>query len=303
MSTKAAQRAERARTIGRRVMSPAELTLLGVSRSQLAANLAANRWQRCGRAVVLHSGQLTQHERWHAALINCGPRSVLTAFTAAELAGLRGWERPVIHVLGPQGAVLARGHNLPVRLHRTRFWPVERHRRFRCQGLPGALVVAAGTMSSERPAAGILAAAVQQRLVTPAQLLTALQHARRIRHRVALCQAVHDIAGGAQALSEIDFVRLCRRAGLPMPERQKVRRDSSGRRRYLDAAWRRGDGRLVVVEVDGALHLSPQRWWDDQARQNELSLADALVLRFPSAMIRAEEKLVVAQLRRALQLS
>ena len=284
-------------------MSPAELTSLGVSRSQLVANLNAHRWQRCGHAVVLHAGQLTQHERWHAALVNCGPRSVLTAFTAAEFVGLRGWERPVIHVLGPQGAVLARGHRLPVRLHRTRFWPVERHQRFRCQGLPGALVTAAGTMASERPAAGILAAAVQQRLVTSAQLLIALRQARRVRHRAALFRAVHDIAGGAQALSEIDFGRLCRRAGLPVPERQAVRRDSSGRRRYLDAAWRRGDGRLVVVEVDGALHLSPQRWWDDQLRQNELSLADALVLRFPSVVIRAKEKLVAAQLRHALQMS
>jgi very-short-patch-repair endonuclease len=81
-----------------------------------------------------------------------------------------------------------------------------------------------------------------------------------------------------------------------------VRRDRSGRRRYLDAAWRRADGKLVVVEVDGALHLTPRRWWDDQLRQNELSLADALVLRFPSAVVRAQPELVTDQLRTALRL-
>jgi len=112
---------------------------------------------------------------------------------------------------------------------------------------------------------------------------------------------VHDIAGGAQALSEIDFRGLCRRNRLPRPIQQRVRQEPSGRRRYLDASWRRADGRLVVVEVDGALHLNQARWWDDQLRQNELALADALVLRFPSVIVRAEEATVVRQLRRALR--
>jgi very-short-patch-repair endonuclease len=116
-----------------------------------------------------------------------------------------------------------------------------------------------------------------------------------------LAAAVADIGGGAEALSEIDFVRLCRRHGLPAPV-QQLRRDPSGRRRYLDATWRRADGRLVVVEVDGALHLAARRWWDDQLRQNELALADALVLRFPSVVVRTKERLVASQLRRALRL-
>jgi hypothetical protein len=114
--------------------------------------------------------------------------------------------------------------------------------------------------------------------------------------------AVADIAGGSQALSEIDFVRLCRRHGLPEPQRQQVRREPSGRRRYLDASWRRRDGRLVVAEVDGALHLIVKQWWDDQLRQNELALADALVLRYPSVIVRTREDLIANQLRRALWL-
>ncbi|HEX4727594.1 MAG TPA: hypothetical protein VH298_07340 [Jatrophihabitans sp.] len=112
--------------------------------------------------------------------------------------------------------------------------------------------------------------------------------------------ALADIQQGAQALSEIDFHALCRRHRLPAPDRQTVRREPSGRKRYLDAAWRRSDGRLVVAEVDGALHLAVRRWWDDQLRQNELSLADALVLRFPSVLVRTEPAKVADQLRRAL---
>jgi very-short-patch-repair endonuclease len=60
---------------------------------------------------------------------------------------------------------------------------------------------------------------------------------------------------------------------------------------------------LVVVEVDGALHLNPRQWRDDQLRQNELTLADALVLRFPSVVLRTEPGVVAQQLRRALRLS
>jgi len=113
--------------------------------------------------------------------------------------------------------------------------------------------------------------------------------------------AVHDIGQGAQALSEIDLGRLCRRYGLPAPERQVIRPDPRGRRRYLDAEWRRArDGRRVVAEVDGALHLIARRWWDDQLRQNEVVIAGALVLRFPSVVLRCEEATAADQLRRVL---
>jgi hypothetical protein len=112
---------------------------------------------------------------------------------------------------------------------------------------------------------------------------------------------MQDITMGAQALSEIDFVRLCRRSGLPPPTQQTVRRGPSGQRRYLDADWELPDGRRVVAEVDGAVHLAPRRWFDDQLRQNELVLTGSMVLRFPSVVVRHEPALVIAQLRRALR--
>ena len=165
---------------------------------------------------------------------------------------------------------------------------------------PAALLLAASTFESARPACGILAAGVQQHLTTADELEQALQAAPRLRHRAKLLAAVADIGQGSQALSEIDFFRLCRRYRLPLPDRQAIRREESGRRRYLDASWRRYDGRTVVAEVDGALHLTVRRWWDDQLRQNELALSDAVVLRFPSAVVRTEPAKVAAQLRRAL---
>jgi hypothetical protein len=190
---------------------------------------------------------------------------------------------------------------VPLRLHLHGSARIHRERMRGIDALPHALVHAAGTFGTPRPGAGLLAAAVPQKRTSATQLRTALESSPRVRHRAPMPAAVIDIEGGSEALSEIDFVRLCRRYRMPVPIRQLVRRDRSGRRRYLDATWRRADGRLVVVEIDGALHLIVRPWWDDQLRQNEIVLDDdAILLRYPSIVLRTDERLVVGQLRRAL---
>lgn len=275
----------------------------GYSPAKIRAQLDSGRWRRWGYAIVRHNGPLSKRQQWYVARIHGGRHALLTGFTAAEACGLKGWERDDVDILIPHGCRGSPRSPFSVHWHRVRDWStVRRYREAPVHLLPQALLIAAVSFPEPRPACGMLAAAVQQRLVTPARLMQELDSSPRIRHRRILRGAVGDIAQGADALSEIDFVRLCRRAGLPPPEQQTVRRDRSGRRRYLDATWRRKDGRLVVVEVDGALHLSPRRWWADQLRQNERTLADALVLRFPSVVVRTEPATVIAQLREALWL-
>lgn len=281
------------------IATSAELIAQGVTRGQIAGELGAGRWRRAGHALVLHNGPLSTDQGRRVAQIHGGPAALLTTFTAAEIAGLRSWERVEVHLLCPAGTRLRGGCPVPIALHSYRR-PPRRRPGLTIEALPDALVRAAGTFSSPRPACGLLAAGVQQRLTTPPDLADALERFTRVRHRAVLIATIADIAGGSQALSEIDFVRLCRRHHVPEPDRQLLRRDSSGRRRYLDATWRRADGRLIVVEVDGALHLAPRAWWNDQHRQNELALADALVLRFPSVVVRTDPAGVLAQLRRAL---
>ena len=287
----------------RRVTTVAQLRRAGWTHARIRAQLDAGRWQRVGHAIAMHNGPLTRQQRWQVARLHAGRHALFTAFTAAEYYGLRGWERNEVHLLVPRGARVLTISPVPIAAHRVRDWADVR----RVPDAPvhvrhAALLVAAGSLPHPRQACGLLAAAVQQRVASPAGLTRALDGASRVRHRRDLLAAVHDIGQGSQALSEIDFVRLCRRFGLPPPEQQTVRREPDGRRRYLDATWRRTDGRLVVVEIDGALHLDQRRWWDDQARQNELALGDALVLRFPSVVVRTHPELVARQLRRALGL-
>jgi hypothetical protein len=116
-----------------------------------------------------------------------------------------------------------------------------------------------------------------------------------------MAATLYDIEGGSQALSEIDLVKLCRSYGLPEPFRQAVRRDSRGRRRYLDAWLRRRDGRVVHLEIDGSVHLNADVWWDDMDRQPDLAIAeDALVVRIAAAALRADPFDVAQRLSRAL---
>jgi hypothetical protein len=250
--------------------------------------------------VVLHNATPSRSELREIALVLLGPRAATTSFTALEQWGLEGWSRDPIHVLVPRGARVRRS-DLSIRIHYTDRWSASAiHDVRRLHRVSPAAVLAASSFTEPRPACGILAAVVQQRLARASQLVDALLAEPRVRHRAVMLAAARDIEQGAHALSEIDFVRLCRSAGLPPPTRQAVRRDASGRRRYLDAEWPLRGGRRLVVEVDGALHLIVRRWWDDQLRQNDIMLSGDVLLRFPSAVVRCEPALVIDQLRRAL---
>lgn len=285
------------------VRAVAALVRDGWTSDAIRAQIRARRWHRIGRAIVMHNGQPTIEELRAAALINLGPRAVLTSFTALSGWGLEGWERDPIHVLVPRGARVRRPDGLMLRVHYTDRWDEPTMHTGRQLHRPAhAAVLAAASFARPRPACGLLAAVVQQRLVRAAELVTTVLESPRVRHRAALLAAAYDIEQGAQALSEIDLGKLCRSAGLPTPVRQGVRPSPDGRRRYVDAEWTRSDGRRVVVEVDGALHLVAMRWWDDQLRQNELVLEDDLLLRYPTVVLRHEGPTVVSQLRRALLL-
>ena len=278
----------------RRALVPA-----GITYEAIDAQLRARRWQSVGRAIVLHNGEVDTWQRRRVALINCSGRAVLTSFTAAQEWGLVRWERPEIHVLVPPGT--RRSAAPGVIVHRVADWScVSAHTGRRLHALAPSLVLAASSFRSVRSATGILAAAVQQRLVRTSELREALRAAPRTRHRKALLLALGDVEQGADALSEIDLGRLCRRFGLPPPTRQALRIDARGRRRYLDAEWDLPDGRVVAVEVDGAHHLDVDTWRRDQLRQNDIVLGGTTVLRYPSVVIRDEPLLVARQLRLAL---
>jgi very-short-patch-repair endonuclease len=119
----------------------------------------------------------------------------------------------------------------------------------------------------------------------------------RLRRRALIRQTAHDLAGGPEALSEIDLARLCRRSGLPAPKHQERRRDTAGRVRYVDAYWPEWQ---LQVEVDGGHHMDVRQWEADMRRQNDIWLAGERILRFTAFRVRHRPAEVAEQIRRAL---
>ncbi len=285
------------------VVGRGQLSTLGVTHDHVARQVEARRWRTLGRdVVVLHRGPLVQAARLWTAVLGAPPRAAIGSWTALELHGLHGWSREPVHVVvsrgeraGPAPWVVVHESRRPAHddIVMVRGLPVHRVER--------AAVDAAAWQPSWRTASGLVAAVVQQRLSTPHDLLEMLDAVGAVRHRRALRHALADIAGGTDSLAEIDFARLCRRAGLPEPTRQVRRRDARGRWRFLDVEWLLPDGRRLVVEIDGVGHLERERWYDDLLRDAELG-ADGRTtrIRLPAMAARREPERVLAILRRHL---
>ncbi|GIG85783.1 hypothetical protein Pen02_07190 [Plantactinospora endophytica] len=161
-----------------------------------------------------------------------------------------------------------------------------------------ALADAAGWARSDDEARSILAAGCQQRRTTAGEIRAVAAELPKLCRRPLILRTLDDVEGGAQALSELDFVALCRRFRLPAPDLQQHRVDTSGRRRYLDAYWRRW---RLHVEVDGAHHMDVRHWAADLRRQNEIWIAGDRILRFPAFLVRSRPAEVAGQVRAGLE--
>ncbi|NES26305.1 DUF559 domain-containing protein [Micromonospora terminaliae] len=271
-----------------------------LTRKAIRHRLATGRWRQVHRAVlVAHNGPVGAAQLRWIAVLAAGPTALLGGLTAAQAGGLRGFPDRVVHLLLPAAV---RRAPLPtgVRAHRTSHLP---GRDALPVGLPPRTAAARSVVDAAQWAAGdgqaraIVAAAFQQRLVGGDDLHE-VDRMPRLRRRRLILTTASDAAGGAHSLGELDLSSLVRRAGLPEPTRQQVRRDATGRRRYLDAyfeEWR------VHVEVDGGQHLDPAHAWADMRRQNDLWVEGDRILRFPSWALRADPETVVGQLRAALR--
>lgn len=219
-----------------------------------------------------------------------------------QLWRVRGFETEFVHLLVSRGARVLDLAGVPIAVHESR--------RFSAADVvPGPLapttrlarsvVDAAVWTPSLWAAMRVLVAPVQQRKETAAALRSELLGAGRVRHRRPLLSLTADLCGGADALSEVEFLRFCRRNGLPRPTCQR-RLDSAGRWRYLDATFEQADGTSVHVEIDGGIHLFLSVRNEDTIKDNDAALDGRLVLRYASAAIYADDPRVVRQLRRAL---
>jgi very-short-patch-repair endonuclease len=262
--------------------------------------LASGRWRRvCYGVIVTHSGPLTEEQRLWVALLAAGDGAALAGLTAARLDGLTGFDDRRVHLLIPASRKVRKTLRDVVvhrcaRLGSGDIHPARQPPRTR---LARSLVDGATWVVSDRLARAILAAGVQQRLVRPADLGQALAYCPHGPRRRLLRATLNDVAGGAEALSELDFSDLVRRYHLPEPDRQARRVDAQGNR-WLDAVW---EWARLVAEIDGRWHMDAGAWWADMQRDNELTVDGYRVLRFPAFAVRDSPEAVARQLAEALR--
>jgi hypothetical protein len=269
--------------------------------ARLRRYVATGRWANPYRGIyVAHNGPLDDEQRVWIGILGAGHGwlAPLAGTSALFAWGLRGYEDQTVHVYVPKAMRRTRPPDF-VMVHRT-------HTLVRAD-LPGgspprtsasraAIDAARWTYRDDR-ARAIIAAAFQQRLVDGPGMLATLGRLSRVRRRRLILETIQDAAGGTESISEQDFLRLCRRGGLPTPTRQAVVTDASGRRRYRDAYFKPWK---VHVEIDGGLHMDVRSWWADMQRQNEMWVAGDRVLRFPAWAVRNEPDQVLATIRDAL---
>jgi hypothetical protein len=285
----------------RGVLQRRQLDALDLTRGHVSAQLAARRWSAIGhKVVVLQNTPLQRDQLLWAALLDAEGLVALCSHTALELAGFTPLAREAqeIHIVVARGAKVSKLAG--VRVHESRrLWPEDVTRRggLPCTGVERSAIDAAAWQPFPRFACLMLAAVVQRRLTSAAGLEAELRTVGRVRHKAYMRLALIDIADGAQSIGELDLATLCRTFGLVPPNRQVIRRDATGRRRYLDAEWELPSGEIVVLEVDGSHHLDAANWQADMKRERSVVVSRRWVLRATTFEVRLEPAAIARDLR------
>lgn len=249
--------------------------------------------------VLLQNAPPDRRQLMWIAVLDAGPLAALGSHTALELMGFEPFavEAADIHLIVPRGRHVTALAD--VRVHESRrihSGDVRRIDGLPCTDAARSVLDAAAWQPYPRFACTMVAAAVQQRLVTGAELDAAMREVGRIRHKAYLRLAIADVAGGAQSIGEIDLARVCRRFDLVPPVRQVKRTDGSGRVRYHDAEWELPGGGSVVLEVDGGHHWDAVHWEADMRRERSIVVCGQRVLRCTNFELRAEPGALVRDL-------
>jgi hypothetical protein len=276
----------------------------GLSEAEILSNIDGRRWRRLNDHVVAtHNGPLTRRQAMWAVVLSAQAPAVLCSDTVYELFDVPGADTERIHVLVTRGARVLPVPGVQVKVHESRRFPRPDETASR-GGLPitslaRAAVDTAVWSRDVRRAWRMLVAPVQARRLRAEQIRLELEKAGKVRHRRSLSLLLIDLEGGAQALSEVEFLRFCRRNKLPVPKCQ-VRYDRRGKRRYLDAEFRRRSGRPLRVEIDGGIHLKLEVRARDTIKDNDVHIAGELALRYASISIYTDDPDAIRQIREAL---
>ena len=267
-----------------------QLAAAGISPSQIRT------WERLGRLHRRQPGvfawgrpDLSAEGELAAALLLAGPGAALASLTALWWMRLLSRRPSTIQVASPRRVV--RREAIEVSTRR----PLDRrfHRGLSVVPLPEALLGAAAKLSRNALRL-VLARAEFEHLLDRPALEAVLRSGRpgTVSLRAAVDAHLPALARCANGF-ERDFVLLCERCRLPIPEPN----ERIGRYRP-DMLWRDA---MLIVELDGRdAHSTAAQLASDARRQAELERRGYTVLRFTSADVRDEPERIAVELRQRL---
>lgn len=279
------------------LLSHRQLRELRVSRGEIRNHLRVGRWAvRSAEVVSTTTGPLSPEQALWLGVLHGGPTAMVGALSAAARRGLKRWERDEVTILV--------GNPLS-------FEPLPGYRFFRtrrpykvllgsgdlpvCRLEPAVLMFAAHEPHL-RTALGAVTATVQQRLTTTDALDGWIDRLAPLRRSRDLRALLADVSDGAHSMAEVDLRKACRTYGVEQPRSQRQRTDRRGRTRYTDAEWLLPDGRVLVLEVDGAFHDDVMQATEDRVRNRRLTNAHRVVVQCSAWELRHEPWEVIQDL-------
>ncbi len=251
--------------------------------------MAARRWRwRTESVLTTTTGPMSWDQRLWVAVLHATPGSLIGGLTAAKVHGMRNWEREKITVLVDDELSFEPIEGVTFFRSRRPLSTMRAPGRLPVCKIEPAVLLFAGYERNRRTAHGAVAAAVQQRLTTPARLREWLEQMRPLRRAREFRQLIGDLEGGAQSLAEIGVRHACLRYGVVPPARQRKRCDSRGRVRWVDCEWDMPDGSVLLLEIDGAFHMEFGNYGEDMKRQRRLVGRRRMLVRASAYEIRHE---------------
>lgn len=274
------------------VVSRAQLSELGLGRRAIGHRIEV------GRLVVVHRGVysvghrlLTQHGRWMAAVLACGPGAVLSHRAAAALWGMRRG--------GPVEVTVPRGRKSRERigLHHADLPPDERttHRGIPVTTVPRTLLdLSAVVQRHELRSAW---RQTEQLRLTDALSVPDLmaRYPRRpgMPNLRAVLAEVQAGLGTTRSELEDRFQTFLLDAGLSTPETNARIENLE-----VDCVWR---SERLIVELDGrTTHGTGTAFEQDRARDRKLEAAGWRVIRVTWRQLHEERAAVEADMRKLL---
>lgn len=239
------------------VVAARQLFALGLGKGLIEHRVRTGHLLRVHRGLfAVGHGRLSRNGERLAAVLACGPDAALSHMSAADLWGIRG-SRGQIEVIRTSG------HRRPhgVWLHQTRSLPAEDvtiEAAVPVTSIERTLIDIAGRLELRQLERALVAADRSSRLSWP-QLRRVLDRSVGRKGRGRLMRLVDELdprAVETRSDLEVDFLALCRRAKLPLPEVNVLVHGH-----LVDFLW---PAERVIVETDGfSFHRDPASFEHD----------------------------------------